>query len=883
MQNKYVYLFEEGNAGMRDLLGGKGAGLAEMTNLGLPVPPGFIITTEACNEYSAKGEFPAGLEEQIEEALSALEKKVGKALGDKKNPLLLSVRSGAKISMPGMMDTVLNLGLNDETVKALAAATDNERFALDCYRRFIQMFSDIVLHVEFHRFEDVLEKYKKKYRVQFDHELQPEHLKEIIREYKDIVKEQTKQDFPQDPKAQLRKAVIAVFESWNNPRAKVYRKLNKIPDDLGTAVNVQAMVFGNMGNNCGTGVAFTRDPATGENVVFGEYLINAQGEDVVAGIRTPQPIAKLKEEMPEAYEQFVRTCSLLEKHYRDMQDIEFTIENGKLYILQTRSGKRTAAAAVKVAVDMVKEGLISKEEAILRVEPDQLNQVLHKRLDPKADFKVVATGLPASPGAASGKAIFDADDAERLGNEGEKVILVRLETTPDDIHGVVVAQGVLTSRGGMTSHAAVVARGMGKPCVCGCEALNIDYKAKKMTVGDLEIKEGDVITIDGSTGQVIFGDVPLVSPEMTEELRLLLEWADEIRKLGVRANADTPADALRAGEFGAEGIGLCRTEHMFMAQDRLPIVQAMIMAKSQEERQEALDKLLPMQQGDFYGILKAMDGLPVIIRLLDPPLHEFLPNVGELSLEIQRLQLTDGDPAEISKKQAMLEKARSLQEMNPMLGHRGCRLAITTPEVYAMQVRAIVQAVAQLKKEGYNPHAEIMIPLVMSPEELEILRQLCLDVIQQVEEETGLKFEIPIGTMIELPRACLLADEIAEHADFFSFGTNDLTQTTFGFSRDDAEGKFIPQYIEKKILKDNPFAVLDRSGVGKLVKYAVEQGRKANPEIDLGICGEHGGEPSSVEFCHLVGLDYVSCSPFRVPIARLAAAQAAVKNKDQSK
>ncbi|NLN21770.1 MAG: pyruvate, phosphate dikinase, partial [Syntrophomonadaceae bacterium] len=563
--------------------------------------------------------------------------------------------------------------------------------------------------------------------------------------------------------------------------------------------------------------------------------------------------------------------------------IEFTIENSKLYILQTRSGKRTAAAAVKVAVDMVKEGLISKEEGILRVDPDQLNQVLHKRLDTRVEFQVVATGLPASPGAASGKAIFDADEAERLGNEGEKVILVRLETTPDDIHGVVVAQGVLTSRGGMTSHAAVVARGMGKPCVCGCEALNIDYKAKKMTVGDLEIKEGDVITIDGSTGQVIFGDVPLVSPEMTEELRLLLEWADEIRKLGVRANADTPADALRAGEFGAEGIGLCRTEHMFMAQDRLPIVQAMIMAKSQEERQEALDKLLPMQQGDFYGILKAMDGLPVIIRLLDPPLHEFLPNVGELSLEIQRLQLTDGDPAEISKKQAMLEKARSLQEMNPMLGHRGCRLAITTPEVYAMQVRAIVQAVAQLKKEGYNPHAEIMIPLVMSPEELEILRQLCLDVIQQVEEETGLKFEIPIGTMIELPRACLLADEIAEHADFFSFGTNDLTQTTFGFSRDDAEGKFIPQYIEKKILKDNPFAVLDRSGVGKLVKYAVEQGRKANPEIDLGICGEHGGEPSSVEFCHLVGLDYVSCSPFRVPIARLAAAQAAVKNKDQSK
>jgi pyruvate,orthophosphate dikinase len=678
---------------------------------------------------------------------------------------------------------------------------------------------------------------------------------------------------------QLNKAVMAVFESWNNPRARVYRKVNKIPDDLGTAVNVQAMVFGNTGKNSGTGVAFTRDPATGENVIFGEYLINAQGEDVVAGIRTPQPISKLQEEMPEAFEQFKNTCSLLEKHYRDLQDIEFTIEQGKLYLLQTRSGKRTAAASVKIAVDMVKEDLISKEEALLRVNPEQLNQVLHKRLDTKIQFDVLAKGLPASPGAASGYVVFDANEAERCGQNGDKVILVRMETTPDDIHGLIMAQGVLTSRGGMTSHAAVVARGMGKPCVCGCEALNIDYKAKKMTVGELEIKEGDLITIDGSTGQVILGDIPLIAPEMGEELRLLLQWSDEIRRLGVFTNADTPEDAQRARDFGAQGVGLCRTEHMFMAQERLPIVQTMIMAKTQQERDGALEKLLPMQQRDFYGILKAMDGLPTIIRLLDPPLHEFLPNIEDLSLKITKLKLTDGDADEISSLERLLTKARALQELNPMLGHRGCRLGITTPEIYAMQVQAIVQATVQLKQEGLNPHPEIMIPLVMSQQELAILRELCLDVIGQVEEEAGLKLEIPIGTMIELPRACLLADEIAEHADFFSFGTNDLTQTTFGFSRDDAEGKFIPQYIEKKILPDNPFAVLDRDGVGKLVKLGVDLGRKANPELQIGICGEHGGDPSSVEFCHSAGLDYVSCSPYRVPIARLAAAQAVLREQ----
>ncbi len=877
---KYVYLFEEGSAGMVELLGGKGAGLAEMTRLGLPVPPGFTITTEACREYNARGrEFPPGLEEEVSAALRKLEEKTGKTFGDPRNPLLVSVRSGAAVSMPGMMDTVLNLGLNDETVEGLAAATNDARFALDCYRRFIQMFGDIVLGIDHNRFEEVLTRHKKRLGVQHDYQLPPEALREVIREYKEIVREATGGDFPQDPRVQLKLAIRAVFDSWNNPRAIVYRKAHQIPDDLGTAVNVQMMVFGNMGETSGTGVAFTRDPATGEKVIFGEFLANAQGEDVVAGIRTPEPLARMRELLPEAYAEFERVCALLEQHYRDAQDIEFTVERGKLYMLQTRTAKRTASAAVKIAVDMAREGLITKEEAVLRVDPNQLEQLLHRRIDPKAKVQVLARGLPASPGAASGSAVFDADEAERRGQAGEKVILVRTETTPDDIHGILAAQGILTSRGGMTSHAAVVARGMGKPCVCGCEALRIDYENRCFTVGDVVVREGDVISIDGSTGEVILGAVPLIDPELSEEFQVLLEWADELRALGVRANADTPQDAIRARQFGAEGIGLCRTEHMFMAPDRVPIVQAMILAETPEERAAALEKLLPMQQGDFYEILKAMDGLPVTIRLLDPPLHEFLPRTEELALEILELKHTGGDAEEIARKETILRKARALAEFNPMLGHRGCRLGITTPEIYKMQVRAILQATAQLLREGYRPQPEIMIPVVMGAEELAILRQLCLEVAAEVGREQGVELDVPIGTMIELPRACLTADEVARHADFFSFGTNDLTQTTYGFSRDDAEGKFIPDYLEKKILPYNPFAVLDRAGVGKLVRMAVELGRSTNPGLKLGICGEHGGEPNSIEFCHLVGLDYVSCSPYRVPVARLAAAQAAVKHR----
>ncbi len=874
---KYVYLFNEGNADMKGLLGGKGANLAEMTNIGLPVPFGLTITTEACNEYYAQGkQMPAGLAEELQEKIAVVEEKTGKKFGDTDNPLLLSIRSGAKFSMPGMMDTILNLGLNDATCEGMIKATQNERFVLDCYRRFIQMYSGVVLDLEHYKFERVLEARKEKKGVHFDTDLDAGDLREIVAEYKNVVKRETGQDFPSDPMPQLLGAVKAVFGSWNNQRAIVYRRLNQIPDDLGTAVNVQSMVFGNMGSDCGTGVAFTRNPSTGENVLYGEYLINAQGEDVVAGIRTPQPISKLNEERPENYKQFEEICELLEKHYQNMQDIEFTIEKGKLYILQTRHGKRTASAAIKIAVEMVKEGLIDKKEAVLRVEPGSLDQLLHRRIDPAVKTDVIAKGLPASPGAASGKVVFSADEAEKFGQAGEKVILVRTETTPDDIHGIVEAQGILTSRGGMTSHAAVVARGMGKPCVCGCEAIKIDYAAGEFAVNGNVIKVGDIISIDGAAGEVILGQVPMIDPELSDEFRELLGWADELRTMAVRANADNPEDAEKALEFGAAGIGLCRTEHMFMAQDRLPVVQQMILAETLEDREVALAKLLPVQQGDFYGILKVMAGFPVYIRLLDPPLHEFLPNIEELLVEITELKCTNGDRDLLKTKEELLRKVRTLHEFNPMLGHRGCRLGVSYPEMYAMQVRAIYQATAQLVKEGVDAKPEVMIPLVIHVNELKLLRDQAVEIARQIQEEQNVKFDIHVGTMIELPRACVTADEIAAQADFFSYGTNDLTQTTLGFSRDDAEGKFLSDYLTKKILTDNPFVVLDQGGVGKLIQIGNELGRKANPKLKVGICGEHGGEPTSIVFCHKVGMDYVSCSPYRVPIARLAAAQAAI-------
>ncbi len=878
MTKKYVYSFREGNATMRSLLGGKGANLAEMVKIGLPVPMGFTVTTEACLKYYDEGEkISEEILSQIYEALENLENEMGKKLGDNDDPLLVSVRSGAVISMPGMMDTILNLGLNDESVKGLAAKTNNDRFAYDSYRRFIQMFGNVVMEVEHSNFEEIIESVKQKKNVTLDTEVDAEGWQEVIKLYKEKIKEVTGRDFPQDPKEQLLMAVEAVFKSWNNQRAQVYRRINKIPDDLGTAVNVQTMVFGNKGDDSGTGVAFTRNPATGENKIYGEFLINAQGEDVVAGIRTPQSIDQLKEVMPDVYKQFTDVCQLLENHYKDMQDIEFTIENGKLYILQTRSGKRTAQSAVKIAVDMVKEGRIDKKEAVLRVPADQLETLLHRRIDPDAKVEAVAKGLPASPGAASGKVVFDPDEAEALGNEGEKVILVRTETTPDDIHGIVLAQGVLTSRGGMTSHAAVVARGMGKPCVSGCEAVRIDYEKEEFQVGDTVVKKGDIITIDGSTGEVIVGEVPLIEPELSDEFNEILSWADEVRTLKVRANADTPKDAKIALDFGAEGIGLCRTEHMFMAPDRLPIVQQMIMSETKEEREEALAKLLPIQQEDFEGIFEVMNGLPVTIRLLDPPLHEFLPNAEELIMEIEELK-AKGSSEELAAKQEMLKKVRALSEMNPMLGLRGCRLGLLYPEIYIMQVKAILKAACSLTKRGIKVIPEIEIPLVGHELELKNLREVVEKTAEEVFAEEGTKVDYFIGTMIELPRACLTAEDIAKSADFFSFGTNDLTQTTFGFSRDDAEGKILPHYIEQKILTDSPFIVLDRQGVGSLMKMAVEKGRQEKPDLLIGICGEHGGEPSSVEFCHMINLDFVSCSPFRVPIARLAAAQAQIKH-----
>lgn len=864
---------------MKELLGGKGANLAEMTSIGLPVPYGFTISTEACNDYYEAGKtISAEVQEQVLASLKKLEEQTGKRLGDPSNPLLVSVRSGAVFSMPGMMDTILNLGMNDETAEGVAKLTENPRFAYDSYRRFIQMFSDVVLDVDTFFFEQLLEEFRESKGYQSDPELTAEDWKEVIAGYKGIVRKHTKKDFPQEPKDQLFLSINSVFDSWNNQRAIVYRRLNKIPDHLGTAVNIQSMVFGNMGNDSGTGVAFTRNPSTGENILYGEYLINAQGEDVVAGIRTPQPIHTLQAEMPEVYQQFVDTCERLEQHYQDMQDIEFTVERGKLFILQTRTGKRTAQAAIRIAVEMVEEGIIDKNTAILRVDPDQLNQLLHRRIDDSHQRNQLAKGLPASPGAATGQVVFDADEAEALGNDGKKVILVRAETTPDDIHGIVAAQAVVTSRGGMTSHAAVVARGMGKPCICGCEPLKIDLKNKQFTVGGTVVHHGDIITIDGGTGEIMLGEIPMIDPQLSDEFQLLLEWADSARKLGVRANADNPVDAKKAFEFGADGIGLCRTEHMFMDTSRLPIVQKMILAESYEERKEALEELLPMQQGDFEGIFEAMQGLPATIRLLDPPLHEFLPDKEELLVEVTKLQLTESNAAELMEKEKLLKKVRQLEEFNPMLGLRGCRLGLMFPEIYEMQAKAIFYAIAKTTETGLDVKAEIMIPLVGHVNELKKMRQLVMDAAVQIQEETGKEFDYTIGTMIEIPRAALTADQIAEEADFFSFGTNDLTQTTFGYSRDDAEGKFLQAYIENKVLPDNPFAVLDQDGVGKLVSTGVSLGRKTKPQLKTGICGEHGGEKSSIEFCYQAGLDYVSCSPYRVPLARLAAAQASIRN-----
>ncbi|MGB2876052.1 MAG: pyruvate, phosphate dikinase [Gaiellaceae bacterium] len=854
---RFVYDFDEPSEGGRELLGGKGAGLAEMTKLGVPVPAGFTVTTDACRAYMRNGKsLPDGLEPEIAEHLRALEQKTGKRFGDPSNPLLVSVRSGAAVSMPGMMDTILNLGLNDESVQGLARATDNARFAYDSYRRLIQMYGEVVEGIDAERFEHALSELKKDRKVQQDIELSADDLEALVASFKQIYEDETGQAFPQDAQAQLSRAVRAVFDSWDTPRAQVYRRANRIPDDLGTAVNVVQMVFGNKGGDSGTGVAFTRDPSTGEAGLYGEFLADAQGEDVVAGIRTPEPLEAMQRLLPDAFEQLLDTMRRLEEHYRDVQDIEFTVEDGRLYLLQTRSAKRTAAAALKAAVSMVDEGLIGREEAVARIDPGQLDQLLHPMIDPRAEVEVAARGLNASPGAASGAIVLDADSAEKRGLAGEDVILVRWETTPDDIHGLIQAKGILTAHGGMTSHAAVVARGMGKPCVAGCESLTIDLDTRTVTIGGEQLAEGDVITIDGGSGKVILGPVDLVPPQINEDFETILGWADQVRRLKVRANADTPEDAAKAREFGAEGIGLCRTEHMFMAEDRLPVVREMIMASGEDERRAALERLLPHQQADFEGIFEAMAGLPVTIRLLDPPLHEFLP------------------PLEEAKDERMRERIRALQEANPMLGTRGCRLGLLWPEIYEMQVRAIIRAAAAVEKRtGEAPLVEIMHPLVGFAEELRRLRALTVATASEESESV----EYLVGTMIELPRACIRADEIAEYADFFSFGTNDLTQTTLGFSRDDAEGKFLTRYLEDGVLERNPFETLDQSGVGELMRIAVERGRGVKVDLKLGICGEHGGEPESVAFCDGLGLDYVSCSPYRVPLARLAAAQAALQ------
>jgi pyruvate,orthophosphate dikinase len=871
---KYVYFFglgkAEGSAEMKDLLGGKGAGLAEMTNLGVPVPAGFTITTTGCNEYFKNSmKYPAGLWDQVLTHMKRVEKSMGMKFGDPSNPLLVSVRSGAKFSMPGMMDTVLNLGINPDTLVGIIKRTNNERFAYDAYRRFITMFGTIVMNIDRQKFESVLDRFKEEKGVRQDTNLDAADLKRIVQVFKKIYKEETSSEFPVDPYQQLKLAINAVFGSWFGERAKKYRKLQGISDDLGTACNIQSMVFGNIGDTSGTGVGFTRDPSTGERKFFAECLINAQGEDVVAGIRTPMHINELKKKMPQAYGDLMKIYQKLEKHYRDMLDIEFTVQEGKLYMLQTRVGKRTAAAALTIAVDMVKERLIDKKTAILRIDPAQIDQLLHPMIDPKATLKVVCKGLPASPGAAVGKVVFNAEDAEKAALSGKKVILVRTETSPEDIGGMFAAQGILTARGGMTSHAAVVGRGMGKCCVVGCGAIDIHEREKYFTINDeLVIKEGDYITLNGTTGEVMMGQVPLVIPLLKGDFKTIMKWADEYRKLGVRANADTPKDARVAYEFGAEGIGLCRTEHMFFEADRIRAVREMILSDTRQDREKALSKILPMQKKDFIGIFTEMKGYPVTIRLLDPPLHEFLPHTDQ---EFQELASEMGIPVE-----KLRAKNKFLHEFNPMLGHRGCRLGVSYPEIYEMQVRAIMEAACELAAKKVKVVPEIMIPLVGHVNELKVLRELTVKIAEEVRSHFKIKVDYKVGTMIELPRACVTSDEIATQADFYSFGTNDLTQTTYGLSRDDA-GKFLPFYIEGKIITDDPFVTIDREGVGSLMKIATEKGRSVKKNLKLGICGEHGGDPASVEFCHMIGLDYVSCSPYRIPIARLAAAQAALR------
>ena len=887
MANKRVFLFQEGDASMRDLLGGKGANLAEMIKAGLPVPPGFTVTTATCNEYLANNQqMPAGLMDEIKTALAAVERDQQKRFGDVENPLLMSVRSGAKFSMPGMMETILNLGLNEQTLQGLIKQSGNERFAYDSFRRFIGMFSSVVLHIEKDEFEALLQAKKNQLGVKLDTDLDVAALKEIVSSYLSMVKAKLGREFPSDPMEQLQLAIEAVFKSWNIPRAFAYRNYNKIDHNLGTAVNVQAMVFGNLGDDSATGVAFSRNPSTGERALYGEYLMNAQGEDVVAGIRTPKKLSEMSQELPELYKEFAAISEQLEKHYKDMQDMEFTIEKGRLYMLQTRNGKRTAQAAVKTAVDMANEGLISQDEALLRVDANQLPQLLLRSFDPaskkSSSDRLLATGLNASPGAATGIIVFSPDEAEQRAHAGEPIILVRIETCPDDIHGMIPAQGVLTTRGGNTSHAAVVARGMGKPCICGCESASIDLKAETITFpGGKVLKKGDRISIDGATGEIFQGEIETMEPKMSSEFTTLLDWADRSRKLGVRANADTPEDAANALKFGARGIGLCRTEHMFMEKDRLPVVQQMILAGTPEARKIALDKLLPFQLEDFKAILKSMAGHPVTIRLLDPPLHEFLPNHDELLEEVATMRAKGENGAKLQEKEALLAKVADLRESNPMMGLRGCRLGLMYPEINEMQVRAIFEAATELKKDGVEVYPEVMIPLIGHVNELKAVREQLVAVAEDVMNKKGVHVKYSFGTMIEIPRAALTADEIAEHAEFFSFGTNDLTQMTFGYSRDDAEGKFLGKYLEKRILKDNPFETLDQIGVGALVEIARDKARTKRPDIKLGICGEHGGEAASVHFCHRAGLTYVSCSPFRVPVARLAAAQASVmENKD---